>query len=75
MVAEPARCSTCGIPLATQELHDSHPSGCDCNTCQAVCWSAFGIPCDPPDARDLMKQVASLKAEVTRLREIMEPKT
>lgn len=41
MVDTNKHCPDCGAPLATQELHDAHPDGCQCDECEAVCWREY----------------------------------
>lgn len=57
------RCLVCGSQRATQEMYDSHASGCDCPECEAVCWREFGQLCEPVSAERLRAEIDRLTRE------------
>lgn len=44
------RCRTCDKPHATA-AQTAHKDGCTCAECLAVCWSQWGVVCQPADWR------------------------
>lgn len=56
-MSERVYCANCGRQKATGNVL-SHPGGCACDACEAVCWGGLGCACEAPDWRAALEQIA-----------------